>query len=105
METLEEKKDGKQGNKLRGQIIPEDCECQTSFSDCIPRPFNQMLHLNRSQLTKEDPSGQLPCQQHKHLSETSKVIFITSFISKLTKACKYKTARDAFDFVRYTTDG
>lgn len=53
MKALEEQEQREHGHELRAEIVPEHCKRQTSLRDHVPTTLEQMLQLDRSQLTKE----------------------------------------------------
>lgn len=43
MEALKEEQEGEEGNKARGEIIPEHSECQARLGHCVPGALNEVL--------------------------------------------------------------
>ena len=100
VKALEEEENRKERHELRGQVIAKDGESETGFRDCIPRALDQVFHLDGSQLTEEHLARKFACQQHEHLPSHTSCHSHAPFDVELTKACRYRTAREALDFVR-----
>lgn len=46
MEALKEEQEGEEGNKARGEIIPEHSECQARLGHCVPGALDEVLIAN-----------------------------------------------------------
>lgn len=43
VEALEEEQEGEEGDKARGEVVPEHGECQARLGHRVPRALNEML--------------------------------------------------------------
>lgn len=54
MKRFEKQQHSEQGNELWIEVIPEDGEGQTGFSERIPKALHQVLELRRTQSSEEN---------------------------------------------------
>lgn len=54
MEGFEKEEQRKEGDELRTEVVPEDCERQAGFGHGIPDFFHQVLKGDASEIVHDD---------------------------------------------------
>ena len=66
VEALKEEQEGEEGNKARGEVIPENSECQARLCHCVPGALNEVLMVEQMTVHRIKKSNWNHCCHLQH---------------------------------------